>query len=76
MFLYLITGDVNHDHLAKVIAIMFLHFKVTIFNYLRNDILILYVQTCCFSSKFSPTNFSIHMWILQKLLLFVCCALV
>lgn len=33
MFLYLITtGDVNHDHLAKVVSIMFLHFKVTIFT--------------------------------------------
>ena len=59
MLTYLNTGDVNFDHLVKVLSAM-LHYKVTIFLFMINEYLVgRYIETIqifCFSSYFCPPN--------------------
>lgn len=44
MSIYLITGDVNRDHLVKVVFIRFLHDKGAIFLYVGGNTLRLHIS--------------------------------
>ena len=63
MQLCLLPGDVNLDHLVKVVSAGFLHCKVTIFHFVVNK----YLEGATFrlctypvSLQILPTNFNFH----------------
>lgn len=64
--IFLITGDVNVDHLVKVVSVRCLHCKGTLFPFIIDKYL---VERYPVLIQFLPTNFSIlHRLFLQQLL--------
>lgn len=65
MFPCLTTVDANHDHLAKVVSVKFLHFK-----YLRRYLQTTYANILFFLKLFSPGNLSIQACVYKTFFFF------